>query len=279
MSVLIVYSDDLYILTVYCLTETHENDTSDLNIVGFQKAVSLKRQKVKNKSSGGIAVFVKHHLAKSITTVNSNKDIVWVKIKKESFGLSNDIHLGTVYFSPEKYENKKGKDYINELEEDVNCYKQEGDVLLVGDFNARTGNLQDTVNFSKYFDRSNDITDCSTNSHVLPLRKSEDNVETCRGRDLIDFCISQDMYVVNGRKLGDTFGKSTCFQWNGTSAVDYLIAQKHAFDMINYFEIQALKPSLSDHCALTFSLEIANSSLEQDKTKLYSLPGIYIYGM
>ena len=63
------------------------------------------------------------------------------KIKQESFGLSNDIHLGIVYFSPERYENKKGKDYINELEEDVNCYKQKGDVLLVGDFNARTGNL------------------------------------------------------------------------------------------------------------------------------------------
>ena len=83
------------------------------------------------------------------------------------------------------------------------------------------------------------------------------------------------MYVVNGRKLGDTFGRSTCFQWNGTSVVDYLLAQKHTFDMINYLEIQALKPSLSDHCALTFSLEIANSSLEQDKTKLYSLPGKY----
>ena len=133
------------------------------------------------------------------------------------------------------------------------------------------------MNFSKYFDRSNDTTDCSTNSHVLPLRKSEDNVETCRGRDLIDFCILQDMYVVNGRKLGDTFGKSTCFQWNGISVAEYLIAQKHTFDMINYLKIQALKPSLSDHCALTFSLEIANSSLEQDKTKLYSLPGKYIW--
>ena len=69
------------------------------------------------------------------------------KNKKESFGLLNDIHLGTVYFSPERYENKKDKDYINELEEEVNCYKLKGDVLLVGDFNARTGNLQDTVNF------------------------------------------------------------------------------------------------------------------------------------
>ncbi len=107
------------------------------------------------------------------------------------------------------------------------------------------------------------------------MRKTEDNVETCRGRDLIDFCISQDMFIVNGKRLGDTFGKSTCFQWNGTSVVDYLLAPKHTFDMINYLEIQPLKPSLSDHCALTFSLEILNSSLEQDKTKLYSLPGKY----
>ena len=64
---------------IICLTETHENDTSDLNILGFQKVMSIKRQKVKNKSSGGIAVFVKHHLAMSITAVNSNKDIVWEK--------------------------------------------------------------------------------------------------------------------------------------------------------------------------------------------------------
>ena len=71
---------------IICITETHENDTSDLSILGFQKVVSIKRQKVKNKSSGGIAVFVKHHLAKSITAVNSNEDIVWVKIKKNLLG-------------------------------------------------------------------------------------------------------------------------------------------------------------------------------------------------
>ena len=260
---------------IICLTETHENETSELNILGFQKVVSVKRQKVKNKSSGGIAVFIKQHLTKSIIAVDSNRDIAWVKIKKESFGLTNDVYLGTAYFSPERYENKKDKDYINELEEDVNRYKLKGDVLLAGDFNARTGNLQDTVNYSKYFDRTNDTTDCNTNSHFVPLRKSEDNVETCRGRDLIDFCISQDIYIVNGRKLGDTFGKSTCFQWNGTSVVDYLLAPKCTFDMINYLEIQPLKPSLSDHCSLTFSLKISNLSLEQDKTKLYSLPGKY----
>ncbi len=60
---------------IICRTETDENETSELNILGFQKVVSVKRQKVKNKSSGGIAVFIKQHLTKSIITVDSNRDI------------------------------------------------------------------------------------------------------------------------------------------------------------------------------------------------------------
>ena len=28
---------------IICLTETHENETSELNILGFQKVVSVKR--------------------------------------------------------------------------------------------------------------------------------------------------------------------------------------------------------------------------------------------
>ena len=90
-----------------CLVETHENENSSLNIFGFKKVISVYHRKNKQKSSGGIAIFVKPALSKAVIAVNQpnlSTDIVWIKLKMEHFLLQKDVFLGTVYFSPETYE-------------------------------------------------------------------------------------------------------------------------------------------------------------------------------
>ena len=60
-------------------------------------------------------------------------------------------------------------------------------------------------------------------------RNSEDNVPSDhRGKELLEMCKSLGLLILNGRKVGDLFGKYTSFQWNGSSVVDYVLASNSA---------------------------------------------------
>ena len=55
--------------------------------------------------------------------------------------------------------------------------------------------------------------------------------------------------------IGDTVGKFTCHQRQGSSVVDYTIVSHSLFSRINLFYVHPLNLSLSDHCQLSFSLQ------------------------
>ena len=207
----------------------------------------------------------------------TNTDIIWIKLKKEYFKETTDFFLGTVYFSPENYEKKYKKDYITQLEYEINHFKSKGEVIIQGDFNARVGNEKDIIAHSKYFDHDNFTTDINTNSQNTYPRNSYDNTVNTRGTDLLDLCIASDLYIVNGRKIGDTNGKYACFNWNGSSVVDYVITSDTAFDKILYFQVQDLIPFLSDHSALTFTIGLQYTSHTKTNKNLHDIPPKYIW--
>ena len=53
--------------------------------------------------------------------------------------------IGTVYLSPPSYERNSSEDLIGELEEEMFLFSQKGDIIVQGDYNARTGDIQETV--------------------------------------------------------------------------------------------------------------------------------------
>ena len=60
---------------------------------------------------------------------------------------------------------------------------------------------------------------------------------------------------MNGRVLGDTFGKFTCYTPNGASTVDYVLLSESVLDQILYMKVSNFLPTLSDcHCMLEWSL-------------------------
>ena len=192
--------------------------------------------------------------------------------------LQKDVFLGTVYFSPERYEKRNNQDYLSQLEKEIRGFKLRGEVMIQGDFNARVGNMQDLVYYSKYFDKENNITCFDTNSSMKLHRNSEDNVNKKRGKDLIDLCITSDLYIVNGRKLGDVIGRYTCFQRNGNSVVDCLIASHTVFEKITVFQVCDLNPLLSDHCALTYSINLERGEPnDPESDELWNAPDKFIW--
>ena len=217
------------------LTELHTEE-KNLFIPGYK----LLKQKIRKKThkgskiAGGIALFANESIFDSTHVVpNDNEDSIWIKIKKGSPS-EKDLYIGSYYVSPE---NKKSKENLFEmLNKETEKFKTLGDIVLQGDFNARTGQKIDFIQPDPFLE---DILNCPLTNcgKSLPQRNSEDNGTNSRGEELLDFCKSNEYAIVNGRKLGDLFGKCTSHQYNGSSAIDYALIPAHTFESISHFEV------------------------------------------
>ena len=68
---------------------------------------------------------------------------LWLKLDKMFFGLSQDVYLCAVYIPPissPHYDN----DFIS-LEGEVSTFSSKGKIVLIGDFNSRTGQNPDFI--------------------------------------------------------------------------------------------------------------------------------------
>ena len=95
-------------------------------------------------------------------------------------------------------------------------------MLLMGDFNCRTGQLQD------YYELLNNVAvleefDSIFDSYLTP-RSSCDNVITRSGRRFIEFCKTYGTYKVNRHLCKDiNKGSFTYIGPNGLNMIDYLL--------------------------------------------------------
>jgi hypothetical protein len=77
--------------------------------------------------------------------------------------------------------------------------------------------------------------------------------------------------MLNGRTVGDAFGKYTCHKTNGSSLNDYCIASEDILQNVLYFHVKQYMGHLSDHCGITFALKCRyQEATQDDKTKYKS---------
>jgi hypothetical protein len=165
------------------------------------------------------------------------------------------MYISICYFSPidSTFYKKNDLDnncHYNNLEHDIYSLKNEGNILLLGDFNARTATKQATL--------------LSTDSNHNPLwldedlvlsnsykRNYEDLIEYLFGIELAKLCSSQDLKICNGVMKWPNLNQMTCIHGLGSSVVDYVIHdipvsnQIATFDLLNHYEPD------SDHKPLT----------------------------
>ena len=239
---------------IVSLSELHTDD-KDLFIPGYLRL----KQKIRNKThkgpkiGGGIAVFAREDIFDSTHVVpNNNENSIWIKLKNKS-SKGRDLFIGSYYVSPE---NKKSKQNLFDiLSEEYDRFGKLGNVILVGDFNARTGQKIDFIQPDPFLENLLDspLSNCGK---ALPPRNSEDNGTNTRGDELLDFCKTNEFAIVNGRKIGDLFGKCTSHQYNGSSAVDFLLTPANSFENISYFKVGDYIPWLSDHSPILADIEL-----------------------
>ena len=172
-----------------------------------------------------------------------------------------DLAIICVYDSPENSSYKfnkrqKGDDIQNESTLDTLLdligTLSDCDLLIVGDFNARTGDL----NFTQ---ENEDWENTQGQLDLSGTRTSEDELINERGNKFLDLLCSTNLSLLNGCTLGDIFGNFTCARYNGNSVVDYGIVAPGAKELVKTFEILNLS-NFSDHKPLRCRVKATKSS-------------------
>ena len=211
----------------------------------------------KSSRSGGVCICVRNNLSKGVIKLNtsSTPDIIAIKLKKSHFNMHHDLAIINVYDPPtnSSYKTKtQGEtttiEHITTIIENIS---KNTDIMLVGDFNARTGTLCDQVD--QHFDPNN-FNSQAYYSTELPTRSSKDDKTNVQGKQFIDMIKAYDLAILNGRTLGDFFGEYTCLKYNGASVVDYICTSTSLLHNINTFKVEHFS-YLSDHRPISTSIK------------------------
>ena len=256
------------------ISETHIYDEilNELDIPGFTRISYKNRKKFKkaNKASGGVAVFAKNCVAKYLEPFKThNNDVVWIKIKKKHHLLPRDIYIGTIYVSGEN-NSSLISDKIKNLSEDIEMIKSKnGEIIIQGDFNARTAHADDFVPYDKHDPAATSV---CIDFFNIPPRCSEDKIHNSNGKELLDLCKTYNLCIANGRKTGDHIGNFTSFQPGGNSVIDYTIIPQAMYQSIVTFNVGELLPWISDHCAIHCVIDIGESICDETPDASPAIP-------
>ena len=189
---------------------------------------------------------------------------MWVKIKAE---IGRPLYIAICYFPPSTshYATLKGQCPFVNLDEDIWDFSRNGEVILVGDFNARTGYFQ-TV----FYDTSEEMLREMDANDLSLARHSQDKECTSYGRSLIDMGTTHGLAILNGLQIFPASNGFTCFPHrHGASTVDYVLAQSNLIPLIKDFNIGPRPIGIAvDHAILSFTI-----LFQFNATRMNQLPG------
>ena len=156
----------------------------------------------------------------------NRRNSIWLETKiqnTETLQKIDSCYFCFCYIKP--YVNKtKSEEIFSKLEIEVANYRSKGEIFICGDFNARTGGLQ---NFIQHDTVNDTFSDCPLPENVYEpdisdSRNQLDETSNLQGQLLTDICKTFRLSILNGRFLGDSLGYFTFFNSNGSSTVDYI---------------------------------------------------------
>ena len=192
------------------------------------------------QARGGLACYFRNELFDHVTPVSGDatNSFAVLKVSKE-VGFDQDLYLIVCYVPPLQSNSisMATRSIWTHLQHSINSAMVHGQVLLVGDLNARTGRLADFP--------ASDRDDVHLQPGCLPtrsVRSNQDAAVNVYGRRLLKLCHETGVRIVNGRVPGDPTGSFTYVAPSvGASLVDYVVACPRA--------VRAGNPSVSGCCA------------------------------
>jgi hypothetical protein len=239
------------------LTETWAKTTISVN--GFKAISSILPPKLNQRGrlSGGITLLFNSKFETHVSVIKNSQNFLWCKISKSILKSENDLYLCGTYIPPKSSKYFKSE-LFDQLEEETIIFSGKGDVILIGDFNARTSKLDDFVST----DGNKHIQNLTQDNSNETKRENFDNIINDHGKNLIEICKNCNMRILNGRTKGDSLGKPTFHSKNGISTIDYVICN---ISLLEHIKFLVVKPTnyFSDHSQITIWM---NAKDNIDKT-------------
>ena len=246
--------EKILISDINILTETW-SCTHDKNIPNFltlEVPPNKLDKKKTGRSSGGTLIYYKQYLQNQIKVIKIHKNYLWIEIDKTVFyNCSNNLRICALYIPPQEskyYSDEIFQDLVDDI---IDFSPGNEDLMIIGDFNARTNCLPDHLPATNHTNDDNTV--IHNLGHFIKRYNCDNGNPNKHGRNMINLCRSTNLRILNGRKFGDTVGNLTCFSHNGASCVDYALASQSLFDKISLFYVSEQSP-LSDHCQITAHL-------------------------
>ena len=194
--------------------------------------------------------------------------MIWIKIA-ETFILGA-LYLpyeGSIYY-------KRG--VFEDLTMDICSIKSQYDLplLLIGDFNSRTGLLNeiwmlethdDLLDLS-YFNYP-DIINIFNSLNIPIKRANKDKKTNNNGHKLIEMCMIHDLCILNGRLGTDrNIGDVTCAD---ASTIDYMICTPDLLHRVTHCAIDKFDPEMSDkHCPIELTVNTSVNLTQEASTRI-----------
>ena len=215
-------------------------------ISGYQH-FAAGRQKA--SQHGGVSVFVKEDIHASLLATTCHPEVVWVLLG-DPHECSTCTLLGACYFSPSNSK-QQHTDPFDEVAIALMRHRAQYNVLLVGDFNARCGDLNDTDAII----HPALLADACTMNHICPPRCSMDKIVNSYGSSCIAFCKHHDVVMLNGRVNGDQDGALTYYSTSSASGsmIDLALASPALLSACSLVVGESVP--LFDHCPVTLTMQ------------------------
>lgn len=255
------------------LVETHCSPKDTLSFPDFHVVCNIRTDtRHANRHFGGLAFLIRKSLKDAATILPAkSSELFWLKLNKEFFNLPQDLFIGVVYACPASSAfGARNDDVFELLTEDLAKYRATGYCIIGGDFNGRTGTESDFLNC--------DITDplysndAVSKSHFPARRNIDKSAPDSHGKSLLETCKITGMRILNGRLLGDSCGKYTCYSYTGNpSTIDYICTDERIFDLFKLFVVHTPLPDFSIHCMIGCTLECSYTVTRQEDVSMHPL--------
>ncbi len=171
--------------------------------------------------------------------------------KKGIISTSQPVFLCAIYIPPHESPYFQEETFPNKK---ISHFQAQGNELLMGDFNSRTGDKLDFI-------ASQGTRFITGNNRLFPSHPHRLNCDpqvNAHGRQLLQLCRGLALYIVNGRLRGDSLGRYTYSSALGNSTVDYAITDLD-LSSLRAFTVKPLKP-FSDHSQITLYIKQSETS-------------------
>ncbi|MCG7875884.1 MAG: reverse transcriptase family protein [Candidatus Thiodiazotropha endolucinida] len=270
---------------ILCIAESKLDNDDVISCPGYV-FYNRPRSQPYSRKSGGIGFFVRQKISASVEFINSNSDYVsWVQISKKAHKIDKDVLIGAVYVPPQQSKFFNDDEFeLFEQEISSSCSK-DCYVILTGDFNAQTSDLQDFTSADSFLSEYFQFDDCTIDffdqksvlerHNIQVNRASKDKKKNGSGQRLTDICKNNNLFILNGRYGHDrNVGEMT---FRNTSVIDYALVSSKTLSILSDFQILEVDRLFSDgHSLLKVDISMTykkqTNNAERGRSTTYIKP-------